>query len=95
MGTSSTSSLAPHTEFDQIYLKRRGSISGRLFMNRWTIMDFCAQLGQVPKKPFTGKFVLRLSPDLHRRVYIAARAAGKSLNAWVADHLDETTAHAH
>ncbi|MHB8987854.1 MAG: toxin-antitoxin system HicB family antitoxin [Desulfobulbia bacterium] len=51
--------------------------------------------GQAPEKPFTGKFVLRLSPDLHRKVYIAARAAGKSLNAWVAERLDETTAHAH
>ena len=58
-------------------------------------LDFCAQLGQAPEKPFTGKFVLRLSPDLHRRIYIAARAAGKTLNAWVAVRLDETTAHAH
>lgn len=58
-------------------------------------LGFCAQLGQAPEKPFTGKFVLRLSPDLHRRIYIAARAAGKSLNAWVAERLDETTAHAH
>lgn len=55
-------------------------------------LDFCAQLGQPPEKPFTGKFMLRLSPDLHRRAYIAARVAGKSLNAWVADRLDETTA---
>jgi predicted HicB family RNase H-like nuclease len=58
-------------------------------------LDFCSQLGQVPEKPFTGKFMLRISPDLHRRVYIAAKQAGKSLNAWIAEHLAETSAHAH
>ena len=57
-------------------------------------LAFCQQLGQEPDKPFTGKFMLRLPPDLHRRAYIAARQAGKSLNAWIADSLDKTTAHA-
>ena len=58
-------------------------------------LSFCAQLGHEPEKPFTGKLMLRLTPDLHRRAYIAARQAGKSLNAWIADNLDKTTAHAH
>jgi len=57
-------------------------------------LAFCAQLGQEPEKPFTGKFMLRLPPDLHRRAYTAAHQAGKSLNAWIADNLDQTTAHA-
>jgi len=55
-------------------------------------LDFCSQLGQAPEKPFTGKFVLRLSPDLHRRIYIAAKTTGKSLNAWVNDCLARNTA---
>ena len=57
-------------------------------------LAFCAQLGQEPEKPFTGKLMLRLPPDLHRRAYIAARQAGKSLNAWIAESLDKTAAHA-
>lgn len=57
-------------------------------------LDFCAQLEQSPEKPFTGKFMLRISPDLHRKVYIAAKQAGKSLNTWIAEHLLETSAHA-
>lgn len=58
-------------------------------------LDFCAQLGHAPEKPFTGKLMLRLSPDLHRRIFIAAKQAGKSLNTWIAERLDETSAHAH
>jgi predicted HicB family RNase H-like nuclease len=59
-------------------------------------LAFCKQLGQEPDKPFTGRLMLRLSPDLHRRIYIAARQAGKSLNAWIAENLDKkTTADAH
>jgi ribosomal protein L18E len=52
-------------------------------------LAFCTQLGQEPDKPFTGRLMLRLSPDLHRRVYIAARQAEKSLNAWIAENLDK------
>ena len=58
-------------------------------------LDFCAQLGQEPEKPFTGKFMLRIPPDLHRQVYTSARSAGKSINAWIVDQLKKSTVHAH
>ncbi len=35
----------------------------------------------------SGKFVVRVSPELHRRISLAARKSGKSLNAWVAERL--------
>ena len=51
---------------------------------------------------FSEKSTVDLTPllladsDLHRRIYIAARQAGKSLNAWIAENLDKkTTAAAH
>jgi predicted HicB family RNase H-like nuclease len=53
-------------------------------------LDFCKQLKQSPEKPFTGKLMLRLPPDLHRKAYIAASQAGKSLNAWIADSIGQT-----
>ena len=56
-------------------------------------LDFCAQLGHAPEKPFTGKLMLRIPPDLHRRAYISAKQAGKSLNNWIADSLSNTSAH--
>jgi len=36
-------------------------------------LAFCAKRGEEPEKPFTGKFVVRISPDLHRKVYVAAK----------------------
>jgi len=53
---------------------------------------FCAQLGHTPEKPFTGKFMLRLSPDLHRKVYVAAKQSGESINSWVNEQLQHLTA---
>lgn len=50
-------------------------------------LAFCAERGEEPDKPFSGQFVTRVSPDLHRRATEAASLAGKSLNAWVADQL--------
>jgi predicted HicB family RNase H-like nuclease len=50
-------------------------------------LAFCAQRGEEPDKPFSGQFVARVSPDLHRRASLAAQLAGKSLNAWVAEQL--------
>ena len=47
-------------------------------------LQFCEERGERPDKPYSGRFVLRTSPDLHRGAAAAADAAGVSLNAWVA-----------
>jgi len=52
-------------------------------------LAFRSQRGEEPEKPFSGQFVTRVSPDLHRRVNIAAALSGKSLNAWVAEQLEK------
>lgn len=54
-------------------------------------LAFCAKRGEEPEKPFTGKFVLRLPPDLHRKVYIAAKKSGSSLNSWILQTLEHST----
>lgn len=46
-------------------------------------LTFCAERGEEPDKPFSGKFVVRLSPELHRKAFIKAKLADKSLNSWV------------
>jgi predicted HicB family RNase H-like nuclease len=48
-------------------------------------LDLCAQAGRTPEKPCSGQFRLRLSPEIHRLLAVAARAKGKSLNEFVAD----------
>jgi len=50
-------------------------------------LEFCAERNEKPEKPFSGKFMLRIEPDLHRQVYIAAKKTGKSLNQFVSDEL--------
>jgi predicted HicB family RNase H-like nuclease len=53
-------------------------------------LEFCAQRGESPEKPFSGKFVLRLPAELHRKAYIQAKLKDKSLNSWVTDILQST-----
>jgi predicted HicB family RNase H-like nuclease len=50
-------------------------------------LAFCKQREEEPDKPFSGQFVTRIPPELHRQVNLAASISGKSLNAWVAEQL--------
>jgi len=50
-------------------------------------LEFCKTRGETPDKPYSGQFVTRIPPDLHRQVNVAAMLSGKSLNAWVAEQL--------
>lgn len=50
-------------------------------------LEFCRTRGETPDKPFSGQFVTRIPPELHRQVNVAAAVSGKSLNAWVTEQL--------
>jgi predicted HicB family RNase H-like nuclease len=50
-------------------------------------LAFCAERGESPDKPFSGKFVLRVDSDTHRKMVVAAARESKSLNAWAVDVL--------
>ncbi len=50
-------------------------------------LEWCAERGKAPEKPFSGKFVVRVDPEIHRSISQAAQRAGKSLNSWVTEHL--------
>ena len=52
-------------------------------------LDFCAQRNEKPDRPFSGKFIIRMSPQLHHRIYIKSIKAGKSINKWVIDTLEK------
>ena len=49
---------------------------------------FCQERGEAPEKPYSGQFVVRIDPPLHRALASAARKAGTSLNKWVAAALE-------
>ena len=50
-------------------------------------LAFCASRKEQPEKPFSGKLLVRLSPEVHRHVFLEAARLGKSLNAYIADCL--------
>ena len=51
-------------------------------------LDFCAERNESPEKPYSGKFMVRVEPDLHKTVARHATIEHKSLNAWVHDALE-------
>jgi predicted HicB family RNase H-like nuclease len=51
-------------------------------------LSFCRERGEAPNKPFTGKFVVRISPELHRKIYLSAKYSNESINAWMNEKLD-------
>ena len=48
----------------------------------------CAARGERPDKPYSGKLMLRISPEVHAAAALAAETAGASLNQWAADVLN-------
>lgn len=65
-------------------LRKEGETSLKVFL------DMCAEDGVEPRKEYSGKFNLRISPSLHAEIAARATATGKSLNQWVADMLDRS-----
>jgi predicted HicB family RNase H-like nuclease len=55
-------------------------------------LAFCAKRGEQPEKPYSGQFITRVAPAVHRLISIAASSAGKSLNAWVCEQLQKAVA---
>lgn len=52
----------------------------------------CEALGQAPDKPFSGRLMLRLAPEVHAQVSRAAEVSGMSVNQWVASTLSQAVA---
>ena len=56
-------------------------------------LDGCRQDGEEPERPFSGKLVVRLSADTHRRASTLARIKEESLNAVVVEALEDFLSH--
>ena len=52
-------------------------------------LAFCAQRGEEAERPYSGQFVVRAEPALHRALSTAARKEGLSLNKWVTRTLEK------
>lgn len=58
-------------------LRREGGTSLKVYLQA------CEERGISPYKSFSGKFNVRIPPDLHADIVSAAEASGMSLNKWV------------
>ena len=86
---------------DEIFVGRVLGIEDRITFHGTTVAklrrDFhaaidhyladCASRGRRAQKPYSGKILLRVSPEVHARVATTAEAQGKSLNQWAAEVL--------
>lgn len=64
-------------------LRREGAASLKVFL------EMCEEDGVEPQRHYSGRFNVRLQPELHASVAVAAAAEGKSLNQWVSDALSD------
>jgi predicted HicB family RNase H-like nuclease len=55
-------------------------------------LEVCREKGIEPKRHFSGKFNLRISPELYEKLALAAQAQGKSIHALAQEALQEIVA---
>jgi predicted HicB family RNase H-like nuclease len=64
-------------------LHKEGKISLKVFL------DGCREKGIEPRRNFSGRFNVRLEPDVHEAAVMAAAAENMSLNEWVSEAIAE------
>lgn len=52
-------------------------------------LQSCRELNREPDRPYSGKFLIRVEPRLHREMAMIAESSGKSLNDFVAEIFEE------
>ncbi len=52
-------------------------------------LEMCEQDGIPPQKPYSGRFNVRISPEMHMRIAERAAQERLSLNQWVTEALDK------
>ena len=55
-------------------------------------LEVCREKGIEPRRSYSGRFNLRISPELHERLAIAAQAEGKSINTLAQEALEQRVA---
>ena len=70
---------------DQIYFEGDSvdALSGSMSRAVDHYLEVCAERGDEPEKPFSGKLNVRLGSDVHRAIAVAAALEGESINSWI------------
>jgi predicted HicB family RNase H-like nuclease len=56
-------------------------------------LAFCKEMGKEPNKPYSGKVMFRIDPQVHAKAALAAQLKGISLNQWAEEVLREAASH--
>lgn len=51
-------------------------------------LETCERVGKTPQKPYSGKLMLRLPPEVHAAIATAAELSGQSINQWASEALN-------
>ena len=52
-------------------------------------LETCEKLRRPPQKPYSGNLMLRIPPEVHAAIAMAAEVSGKSINQWATDMFAE------
>ena len=97
------SARVEYDDEDEIFFGKIAGISDVIGFHAETVADLktafhealddylatCAKVGKEPQKPYSGKMIFRVSPDVHRKAAVAAELSGKSLNQWAEEALSK------
>ena len=54
-------------------------------------LETCQKVGRPPQKPYSGKLMLRIPPEVHAHAAMMAETHGKSINQWAAEVLAQAS----
>ena len=54
-------------------------------------LEFCQSRNEAPEKPYSGRFMVRVDPGLHKSIATRAMLSHKSLNSWVQEVLEHAS----
>ena len=54
-------------------------------------LAWCTERNKGPEKPFSGKLMIRTTPELHSRAAVAAARIGLSLNKYIEKAIEDET----
>lgn len=52
-------------------------------------LETCAERGEKPNKPYSGKLLVRMPIETHEAVATMADVSGKSINQWIVETLEQ------
>jgi len=54
-------------------------------------ISWCEERGKEPEKPYSGKLMVRTTPEIHSRAAVAAARVGLSLNKYIEKAIEDET----